>query len=423
MSDRDSRLPPRVEALLSAAGLPERDFDALEARVRAELDQTKIGSTDSALLEAPLPAEPGEEGGELFEPASAAEPRLSDLARAVAKKRGAAADTELARETLSVASQLRSQTDVLIERMRAAPRSAEPPLRPRAEPQTERSPEAPQASSARAASSAAAGPARKTARPIAWLGGAGLALAAAAAFVVLLRDPSPSFEPPTQAGTPAQAERASEQAGISTAPVAEPPVAEPAAAPAAPEVGAVAKDDRALGSRSDESAPAPVSARHAKKGGSGSEAKSGASKPPSYPIELEETPPASAGPRKTATGTPPRAAPAKPAAAAPAKAVSDDELRPAAGNSDGALPDKPSTGAVQAALASVMTAARSCVAGSDAATPATVIFAANGSVKSVVVSGPVQASPAGKCIQSALARAKVAPFAQATFSVGVSVRP
>jgi hypothetical protein len=136
--------------------------------------------------------------------------------------------------------------------------------------------------------------------------------------------------------------------------------------------------------------------------------------------------PGSAGPRA-----------AKPAATAPAKReaqaapseesapqAQDTALKPAAGKTDdGLLPDKPSTGAVQAAIASVMNAARACVAGSSDTTPVTVVFSSNGSVKSVIVNGAVQGTPAGKCIQSALGNAKVAPFAQPAFSVGVSVRP
>jgi hypothetical protein len=116
---------------------------------------------------------------------------------------------------------------------------------------------------------------------------------------------------------------------------------------------------------------------------------------------------------------------AAPTAPQPAEeAAREQALEPAAGKAeDGLLPDKPSTGAVQAAIASVMNAARACVAGSTEATPVTVVFASNGAVKSVALSGNAANTPAGKCIQSALSRAKVAPFAQNAFSVGVSVRP
>jgi hypothetical protein len=143
-------------------------------------------------------------------------------------------------------------------------------------------------------------------------------------------------------------------------------------------------------------------------------------------VLLDEAP-ASAGPRLAKpTARPPAAQREAQAAPAeqPAAPAQDAAMKPAAGRTDdGLLPDRPSTGAVQAAIASVMNAARACVAGSTETTQVTVVFSANGSVKSVVVGGAVHGTPAGKCIQSALGNAKVAPFAQPAFSVNVSVRP
>jgi hypothetical protein len=137
-------------------------------------------------------------------------------------------------------------------------------------------------------------------------------------------------------------------------------------------------------------------------------------------VELDEAPAAAAKPKQAAKQQAQAAAP-PPANAGPAQ---DESLKPASGKTDdGMLPDKPSTGAVQAAMASVMNAARACVAGSTETTPVTVTFSANGRVKSVAVSGAAQGTPAAKCIQSALGPAMVAPFAQPAFSVGVSVRP
>jgi hypothetical protein len=412
MSDRDSRLPPRAEALLSAFSIPERDFEAMEERVRAQIAQTTIGSTPAALLEAPLPAESGEQEGAAA--ASSPTTRLSDLARAVAhKKVDAAADAEIARETLSVANKLRSQTDVLLERMRAAPRSAEPPLRPRAVPVADdaaapatpvRLPPPPLAPASQRPPAAAA-TASKSSRRFAWIGGAGLSLAAAAALIVLVRQPGDGQESVPVAAVQAPDEAKARQAApappqaatpAATATLetgAAPPLAEPAAAPKEP-----VSDDSAIAAKAPTVSARPMS------GGAAAPVKRLAR---GEKVVLEETPSSGRKPGYE-----------------PAPAAAENELKPAAGKTaDGLLPDKPSTGAVQAAIASVMTGARACVAGADAPIPATVMFGSNGAVKSVVVSGAAQGSPAGKCIQSALGRAKVAPFAQNTFSVGVSVRP
>ncbi len=408
MAEEDPRLPAKAEALLQGLPLREPDFEALAARIDAQLAAVAPGSTDDALLAAPFPDEPGEE---LPSPAEPVAPRLSDLARAVAQKRTDAADTELAREALSAASQLRSQTDVLLERMRAAPKAAEPPLRPvateavpaRPVPPPPSLPRAGETAPAASASPPALGAKDKKGSLTALWGGAGLVLAAAAAWVVLVgspQKPDASRAEPAVAAAPAASAVANAESPPGQAP---PPVAlsEPNPAPAAEAASeplADARKERASRGAGDEGAvaSAPLAAR----------AKKNSSRPEK--VELAEAP----------------AAPAPRAQAAAGASKSDAELKPAAGKTDdGLMPDKPSTGAVQAAIASVMGAARACVAGADAATPATVIFGSNGSVKSVVVSGAVDGTPAGKCVSSALSRAKVAPFAQGSFSVGVSVRP
>jgi hypothetical protein len=406
MAEEDPRLPAGAEALLQGLPLPEPDFEALATRIDARVATTVPGSTDDALLAAPFPDEAGEE---LPAPAQPAAPRLSDLARAVAQKRTDAADTELAREALSAASKLRSQTDVLVERMRAAPKAAEPPLRPAAAEAVPARPlPPPPVPRAEAYAASAPPPARtekeKKSSLTAFWGGAGLVLAAAAAWVVLVG--SPKKPEASRADTAvAAAPAASAVAQVEVPKEVEhplPPVAAaettpaPAAEPAAAEQVAIAKGGASRGADSEGSsaASAPVAAR----------AKKSSARPEK--VELD-------------------AAPAKPAAQAPAGPSNQDaQLKPAAGEpAEDLMPDKPSTGAVQAAIASVMGSARSCVAGADGPTPATVIFGSNGSVKSVVVGGAVEGTPAGKCISAALSRAKVAPFAQSSFSVGVSVRP
>jgi hypothetical protein len=87
------------------------------------------------------------------------------------------------------------------------------------------------------------------------------------------------------------------------------------------------------------------------------------------------------------------------------------------------LKDKPSTGAVQAAIGAVMGAARACLAGHPEAMRATVTFAANGSVRGVDVAGGSAGTSRTGCVSTALGRARVEPFARDSYTVSLSVRP
>jgi hypothetical protein len=105
----------------------------------------------------------------------------------------------------------------------------------------------------------------------------------------------------------------------------------------------------------------------------------------------------------------------------PAPTSEGPPLKPAV--SSGGLPDRPSAGAVQAAVGSVLGAARSCLAGQLEPSSARVVFASDGSVQAVQVSGPAAGTPAGSCIESAFKKARVQPFAAPSFSFGTKVRP
>jgi hypothetical protein len=132
------------------------------------------------------------------------------------------------------------------------------------------------------------------------------------------------------------------------------------------------------------------------------------------PSDKPEEPPA-------ATPPPPSSEPTQAVAAKQPEAESyPDRLPPA---HDDSRPLEPSMGAVSAAIMAVRPAAQACLAGQSVNAPATIIFGSEGQVKSVIVSGPVARTPAGDCIRSALSRAKVSPFAKATFSVPTTVRP
>jgi len=117
----------------------------------------------------------------------------------------------------------------------------------------------------------------------------------------------------------------------------------------------------------------------------------------------------------------PAAAADTPASAAPPAGPSEPGMMMA--DSHSSLPDHPSSGAVQAAVGTVMGAARACVAGQSAASRATVSFGSDGKVQSVAVAGPAQGTNAEPCLRNALSGARVQPFARAAYSVNLTVRP
>jgi len=100
----------------------------------------------------------------------------------------------------------------------------------------------------------------------------------------------------------------------------------------------------------------------------------------------------------------------------------DAKLRPAE-LSSAAMTDRPSAGAAQAAVGAVLGAARACVAGHPQPSSAQLLFASDGTVQSVTVGGPAGGTAAAGCIESALKKARVQPFAASSFSLGVTVRP
>jgi hypothetical protein len=106
----------------------------------------------------------------------------------------------------------------------------------------------------------------------------------------------------------------------------------------------------------------------------------------------------------------------------PSPAPSDAKLRPAELSSN-KMTDRPTAGAAQAAIGSVLGNARACIAGHPHPSSAQLVFGSDGQVQSVTVGGPAAGTPAAACIESALKKARVQPFAAATFSLGVTVRP
>jgi hypothetical protein len=113
------------------------------------------------------------------------------------------------------------------------------------------------------------------------------------------------------------------------------------------------------------------------------------------------------------------------------KAVGDKDKQPdqvpAAGTTGpqfapGSVPQKPSQGAVTGAIGAVLPHARACLGPDDPVSHATIVFGSTGRVQSVSVTGAAAGKPAEACIRGALSKAKVAPFAEPSYSARITVR-
>jgi hypothetical protein len=388
------KLPEAAESLLGNWNVPDRDWESSAAAIEAKLAGVAPGSTDSALLEAPLPREPEE--GEIKAEARAPAPApaapaqsLAALARATVRRTSKEEEAaNIAKETFAVTSARRGPSADLVERVQAAARAAEP--RPAADPVPDEAP--------RASGVISRLPAKQSSNlPIVY--GTGVALLGLAAGLVLF----------------IQSRRAPEHELSALAPA---PVAQGAEAPRAEGAKPEPPGQQAEAARA-QSAPEPAPAAPAPLAKEASAARavaavpvpsaSVASGPAPEQIVLEEDAPAPAG------------APA-PQAAPPVQDKHEPAMRPAEGSA-GAVAQKPSIGAVQAALGSVMGGARSCVAGHAEPSRAQVVFGSDGTVQSVAVSGPAAGTAAGACIETALKKARMQPFAVPTFSTSVTIRP
>jgi hypothetical protein len=142
---------------------------------------------------------------------------------------------------------------------------------------------------------------------------------------------------------------------------------------------------------------------------------------PAQPAEPKEAP----APKPAAQPDPPGLAGAIKKAVGPTEqAPKDDAPAPApVAAIRGDIPEAPPQGAIQGALGSIRGAARSCVAGHDAPSRATIVFASTGKVQSVSVSGPAAGTAAEGCIKSALSKANVGAFQRSSFSVSTTITP
>ncbi|HEY3666842.1 MAG TPA: hypothetical protein VGL19_12605 [Polyangiaceae bacterium] len=406
MSDRRSsaELGPSLEAALAGFPFPERDWEKDAAAVEARLSQSQLGSTDAALLEAPLPSEPDES---TLAPSATATPlthsgvrsqSLAEMARRSVENKQAA-ERAMARESLALAAQQRPNAeDALLLREALASKAVAAPAAP---------------SSARVTQAVAAAPAPSralatTSSVSAWpkLGAAAAVIALAAGVLFWLRQPTAPIPLVTAKAAPGLAAAPTSEAKPSAVNAG---AAEPALALQLPPSGV---DPNSLPGESPNKAAEAAHEKPALAAGHAAAGVPSAAASSAEKIVLEDEP---ASPPATA------------AAAAVEKPVEkplppDPALRPADSTS-GALPAKPSTGAVQAALGAVMSGARRCVAGDDAPSSAVVVFGSDGHVQSVSVTGPASGQSSGACIQAQLGRARVQPFAAASFSVSATVRP
>jgi hypothetical protein len=95
----------------------------------------------------------------------------------------------------------------------------------------------------------------------------------------------------------------------------------------------------------------------------------------------------------------------------------EPQMKPAEGSTD-SVPLSPSGGAVSTALGAVRSGAQACLAGQSGSVTAVVTFASDGHVTSVTAGGP-----SGACIQAALSKARLTPFARDHFSATTTIRP
>jgi hypothetical protein len=223
---------------------------------------------------------------------------------------------------------------------------------------------------------------------------------------------------------------ASKPATADVQPAAQPAAAAPAVA--ATEAATVASNDTPPADTASE--PETISAAQKdepkSKGGSAKHGggKAVAAKPEAKSEAKPEAPPA-APPKKADTKT--AAAPtsttelgsAMQKAAGPADAVAVEEKPSGPQFAPGSVPQKPANGTVMGAIGAALPTARACLGPDDPVSRATITFQSTGAVQSVNVAGGAAGKPAEACIKTALGKAKVPPFAEATFTTAITVRP
>lgn len=399
MSEPTPKLPPRAEELLQDFPLNEPDFEAQAQAILARLKGSPGGVVFDDLLRVPeLGAEPGEPSSSSPRAASAPKSNFAEMARRSVQKKDDS--TELAKELLAATAQSRRPNAEMVERVRAAGRGAasSTPL-----------PATPTASSASDEAERASGVVARTAttvRPRAAtpsgnrgvvLGAVGGLLALAACVALYLRS---GGEEQTQTSAALAAQKAADApAAVAPEPAAPAVVAtsntgivSPEALAAAPQAATTVASKPSSAKSGGMAASAPAAAAVA------APAPSAGNATQPEAVVLEDDP-----------------QPAQPAAKA--EPAPEPALKPAEGNT-ASVPLSPSAGAVSTALSSVRSGAQACLAGQTDPVNAVVTFSSDGHVLRVSAGGP-----SGACIQAALSKAHIAPFAKESFSATTTIRP
>jgi hypothetical protein len=413
MSEPTLKLPRKAEELLREFPVTEPDFEAQATAIEARLKGSPGGVVFDDLLKAPeLAAEPGEPALPSSVRAtsaakSAPKTNFAEMARKSVQQKD---DTkELTKELLAATAQSRRPNAEMVERVRAAGRAAatSTPVAASAPTAASTPLPTPDATGEDAARNSgvvarhattvrpATAPANNRGVIIGVIGGA-MALAACIALFVR----ASGEDERTSAALAAQK---AANAVVVAAPKAEAPG--PAATVAnegvvTPEALAAAQN----AAPTDEAKPVA--------------AKAGAALAAPAALAVKSAPLPSAGTKPEAVVLEDDPAPTQ---AAPVEhkpeATPEPPLKPAEGNA-GSVPLNPSGGAVSTALGSVRGSAQACLAGQTDPVKAVVTFASDGHVLRVSASGPSAA-----CIQAALSKAHIAPFAKESFSATTTIRP
>ena len=413
MSEPTLKLQRNAEELLREFPVTEPDFEAQAQAIQARLKGTPGGMVFDDWLKVPeLAAEPGEPGlpssvRATSSPKSAPKSNFAEMARKSVQQKDDS--KELAKELLAATAQSRRPNAEMVERVRAAGRAAatSTPVAGSATstplPSTDATAEdAPRNSGVVARSATTVRPAARPANNrgviIGIIGGA-LALAACVALFVR----SSGEDQRTRAALAAQK--------AADAPIAAPKVNVPSPAVTLSDEGVVTPEALAAAQK----AAPPSAAAEAKP--SAARAGAGAAIGAALASKAAPMPSAEAKPEAVVLEDDPTTPAAPPATATKPEPAAEPPLKPAEGNAT-SVPMQPSGGAVSTALSSVRGGAQACLAGQTDPVSAVVTFASDGHVLRVSASGPSAA-----CIQAALSKAHIAPFAKESFSATTTIRP
>jgi len=400
----EPRLTEQAEKLLEGWPAPSKSALEWEDLANATVSRARDIAPESgigALLDPPLPA--GAEEGSLDAPPVSDpgedEPKLADIARAVVAAGAAPSLAEVAREGLLAAEHVRPPAAPAAKpgtgpalRVMEASRHALPSAQVDAVQAFQES------ATARSELPRTVPTSKSGSGGFVW-GGAALAAAAAIALFIGLHERN---EAPVLSATSHEAAATERAPRAATAEA-------PRAAPAAP--GTVTAIEDLPQSQATRLEPAPASAPASRKA---APAPANAT-PPSLQFRLR-------GPAhdQEKLVLEDQDSPEPETAAAPAQQA---VVPPGPTKKDESLPTEPSLGAVQGAIGAVMMGARSCLAGQDTGSKATIVFGSDGRAKSVTVGAPAAGGPAETCVRSALMAARVPPFSEPTFSASLTVRP